>query len=231
MRPLLFLFIFFAAGCTSSAQTATEVNAAIFEKDITAKAVQLLDVRTAGEYRNGHIKGALQANWNNEQEFKERTAALDKNNPVYVYCLSGGRSQAAAAWLRSNGFKNVVELEGGFSSWKRNNKPFEGMPDEKPLTMQEYQQHIAGKEYVLVDFGAEWCPPCKKMEPVINDFLAAHKEIFFYRIDGGVHTNLMKQLNAEGLPTFLFLKNGVEVWRYKGILSLSELQAMWQQKK
>jgi hypothetical protein len=41
----------------------------------------------------------------------------------------------------------------------------------------------------------------------------------------------MKQLNAEGLPTFLLLKNGQEVWRYKGILTLEELIKIWQEKK
>jgi thioredoxin-like negative regulator of GroEL len=84
---------------------------------------------------------------------------------------------------------------------------------------------------VLVDFGAEWCPPCRKMEPIINQFLADQKDIFFLKIDGGVHTNLMQQLNADGLPTFILLKNGEERWRYKGVLTLDELTAVWASKK
>jgi len=202
-----------------------------FEKGLNAKEIQLLDVRTAGEFRNGHIKGSLQANWNNEREFSDRTASLDKSKPVYVYCLSGGRSRAAAAWLVENGFKNVVNLEGGFNSWKRSGKPVEGMPDVKQMTAADYQQQITGKEYVLVDFGAEWCPPCRKMEPVVNDFIAANKNISFLKIDGGIHTDLMKYLNAEVLPTFILLKNGQEVWRYSGVLSSEELKKIWMEKK
>lgn len=227
VASLLFLFL----SCNSGAQTNKEVSADQFEKEIQQTNVQLLDVRTAGEFRNGHIKSALQANWNDQNEFADRTSALDKQKPVYIYCLSGPRSNAAAEWLRANGYQQVVELNGGFSSWKRNGKPVEGMVDVKQMTMVEYQQQIAGKEYVLVDFGAEWCPPCRKMEPIVNAFLAQHKEISFFKIDGGIHTDLMKQLNVEGLPTFILLKKGEEVWRYKGVLTPEELNNIWTSKK
>lgn len=231
MRLIVVSVLFFFVSCNSGAQTVKEVSADQFEKDLQQGDVQLLDVRTAGEYRTGHIKKALQANWNDQKEFAERTTALDKQKPVYVYCLSGPRSSAAAEWLRANGFQQVVELKSGFNGWKRNGKPVEGMADVKQMTIAEYQQQIAGKEYVLVDFGAEWCPPCRKMEPVINEFLAQHKEISFFKIDGGIHTNLMKQLNADGLPTFILLKKGEEVWRYKGVLTAEELNNIWTSKK
>jgi thioredoxin len=173
----------------------------------------------------------LQANWNNADEFKTRTSALDKNRAVYVYCLSGGRSSAAAIWLRQQGFTNVVELRGGFSSWKRADKPVEGMANIPQMTLAEYQQQITGKEYVLVDFGAEWCPPCRKMEPTINEFIANNKNVTLLKIDGGVHTDLMKQLNVEGIPTLLFLKNGTELWRKNGVVEKEELNNMFQSKK
>lgn len=224
------VFVLCIIGCNSKAQTNIELSANEFEKEIT-KEVQLLDVRTAGEYRNGHIKGSLQANWNNTKEFTERVAALDKKKPVLVYCMSGPRSEAACEWLRNNGFKNVVELKGGFSNWKMNGKPVEGTPDTKQLTLAEFNQQIAGKEYVLVDFGAEWCPPCKKMEPIINEFTAENQNIFLLKIDGGIHTDLMKQLNVEGIPFFLLLKNGTELWRQKGIFTKEELKKIWIEKK
>lgn len=231
MRILSVVFFLLAFGCNSDAQKNAELSADEFEKGLANKEVQLLDVRTAGEFRNGHIKGSLQANWNDQQEFTDRTSSLDKTKPVFVYCLSGGRSRAAAAWLIENGFQNVVNMEGGFNSWKRLGKPVEGMADIKQMTLADYQQQVTGKEYVLVDFGAEWCPPCRKMEPIINEFLAENKLITFLKIDGGVHTDLMKQLNAEGLPTFILLKNGREVWRNKGILTKEELNKIWLEKK
>jgi rhodanese-related sulfurtransferase len=231
MRLVLVSLFGLLVSCNIGAQNSREVSVDQFEQELKQPMIQLLDVRTAGEYRSGHIKSALQANWNDPKEFADRTSALNKQQPVYVYCLSGPRSKAAAEWLLANGFQQVVELKDGFSNWKRKGKPVEGTASVKQMTMRDYQQQIAGKEYVLVDFGAEWCPPCRKMEPIINQFLAEQKEIFFLKIDGGMHTNLMEQLQADGLPTFILLKNGVETWRYKGLLTSEELNAVWTSKK
>jgi rhodanese-related sulfurtransferase len=231
MRWLLLYVSVFIAGCNSSAQIYREINADTFEKTMQNEIVQLLDVRTAAEFRTGHIKSALQANWNNEEEFKERTNALDKQKPVYVYCLSGPRSHAAAEWLLKNGFTMVVELKGGIKNWKMQGKPVESTVRIKQMTEQEYQQQITGKSYVLVDFGADWCPPCKKMEPVINSFAKRNTEVFLFKIDGGIHTDLMKTMNIESLPTFILLKNGKEVWRNSGLLTSIELESAWNSKK
>jgi len=230
MRLILIWILFLAMGCSGNAQT-DPVSADEFEKGMMSKDAQLLDVRTAGEFRSGHIKGAMQANWNNEQEFTERIQSLDKNKTVYIYCLGGPRSQHAAEWMRENGFKNVVELAGGLNNWRRSGKPVEGASTIPQMTMAEYQQQIKDKPFVLVDFGAEWCPPCRKMEPVVNELLAKNPGIFFLKIDGGVHFDLMKELNVEGLPTFIILKNGQEIWRRKGEIPAAEFDAVLKEKK
>src|SRR5437870_1437013 len=83
------------------------LNPGSFEKGIAGKNTQLLDVRTAEEFKSGHIAHALQANWKNQEEFRNRVQYIDKTKPVYVYCAAGSRSQAAAQWLRSNGYTTV----------------------------------------------------------------------------------------------------------------------------
>ena len=106
-------------------QNATQVPAVVFDKAIKSKEIQLLDVRTKEEYQQGHIANALQANWNDDTEFEKRTSSLNISKPVYVYCLSGGRSAAAASNLRKKGY-NVVELKGGINAWRNANLPTEG---------------------------------------------------------------------------------------------------------
>lgn len=193
-----------------------------FEKGITTPGVQVLDVRTAGEYQSGHIKNALLADWTNQQQFMDRISYVDKDKPVYVYCLAGGRSNAAAQWMRSNGFKTVVELQGGMNAWKRENKPVEGSSNEPQMTMEQYLASIPKDKTVLVDFGAEWCPPCVKMKPVIDELEKAGG-FTLVNIDAGVHTNLMKELNIEPIPVFIVYKQGKETWRKQGVVSKEEL--------
>jgi len=224
MKKLLVFILIAADFACQSQNTKTSINTEEFEKGINFEGVQLLDVRTAAEYNSGHIKNALQADWTNKDQFKDRTSYMDKDKPVYVYCLSGARSAAAAVWMRNNGYQQVYNLAGGINAWKKDNKEVEGGSNEKQLTMDEYKAAVATDSVILVDFGAKWCPPCVKMEPVLND-LQKDKTISFklLKIDAGIHVNIQKQLAIEALPVFIIYKNGKAVWRKQGLVTKDEL--------
>jgi thioredoxin len=212
--------------CTSLAQTNKDVDATTFQNDITKDSVQILDVRTAGEYQNGHIKNAMLADWMNQQQFKDRVQYLDKSKPVLVYCASGGRSGKAAQWLAQNGFTNIENLKGGFTQWKAENKPVEGASNAPQINEKDYAAYVTAANIVLIDFGAEWCPPCRKMEPVLNELQTELKHKFkLVKVDGGINTNIMQLQNVDALPTFIIYKNGKEVWRKQGVVEKSELLA------
>lgn len=197
-----------------------------FEKAISNPNVQVLDVRTAAEYNSGHLKKSLQADWYNQQQFKERTSNMDKSKPVYVYCLTGIRSAAAVKQLKQNGFSNVQDLKDGLTAWKLTNKPVEGATKVKQITLAEYNIQVKTNKPVLVDFGAEWCPPCKKMKPVIaqlkNEAANKYKVV---NVDGATQIDIQKQLKIEAFPVFIVYKNGKEVWRKQGIVTLDELES------
>lgn len=215
-----------AFACNTTAQKNT-TDANSFEKEINNNTVQLLDVRTATEFKTGHLQNALQADWTNSTQFKERTQHLDKTKPVYVYCLGGPRSFDAADYLKQQGFNTVIALEGGINAWKKAGKPVENGSNEKQLTIEDYNQLVQKNETILVDFGATWCPPCKKMEPVLATLQQkAAGKYNLVKIDGGVHLIIMQQLKVEALPTFIIYKNGKEVWRKQGIVSLEEFMGL-----
>ena len=196
-----------------------------FERQLARKESQLLDVRTSEEYSAGHIRNSLQADWLNRKEFIDIVQHLDKNQSLYVYCGSGVRSNDAAKWLRADGFQNVFELENGFISWKKNSKEVEAETTISQMSMAEYQALINASPVLLIDFGAKWCPPCKKMEPILQQLQNAISEKFsLVKIDGGSHTEIMKNLQVEKLPTFIVYKQGKEVWRKQGIVSIEELK-------
>ena len=223
LNNIITTLVFSAVIFSCTAQTKPSLTAGEFEKEITTKEnIQILDVRTPGEYFSGHIKHALQADWNDKKEFERRLGYVDKNKPVYVYCLAGGRSAAAADKMRKMGYENVYELKGGTNAWRAANKPLEGNSNEKQMSLDEFNATVTGSKTVLVDFGAEWCPPCKKMKPIIDSL---ENEMYnIIKVDGGTQTQLCKELNITAFPTFIVYKNGKEVERKQGVFTKNELK-------
>jgi rhodanese-related sulfurtransferase len=220
---LLFL-IFITSSCKSQNSQTVVLNAGDFKKAITDSNVQILDVRTLTEFQSGHIKNALLADWNNSVEFKEKIQYIDKGKTVYVYCLAGSRSNAAAEWMRKNGFSNVIELKGGVNAWKKAGNPLENAVAQKQISLAEYETWIPAEGIALVDVGAAWCPPCVKMKPVVEE-LQQDTSLHFklVNIDAGVHTAIMQQLEIESIPSFIIYKNKKMVWKKEGIVSKQEL--------
>ena len=78
--------------------------------------VQLIDVRTSEEYSKGFIEEAQNIDYNST-DFANKISKLDKNKPVLLYCAMGGRSSKASKVFKSQGFKKIYDLKGGFLSW------------------------------------------------------------------------------------------------------------------
>ena len=193
------------------------ISTKAFSAAVTQSGAQILDVRTAGEYQSGHIANALQANWLDPKEFKNRTQHLDKSKMIYIYCQSGGRSASAQAVLMDAGYK-VVNLEGGMSNWKMQQMPVEGVGNTVQMRVVDFEKVLQSNEYVLVDIGAIWCPPCRKMQPIMDALKQTPpKPFYFLAVDGGQDMDVMKSVKADDLPTFILYKNGVEVWRKVGV--------------
>lgn len=223
---IIFLFAFNTVSCL--AQIKTSLTASEFEAGIVNKdSVQLLDVRTAQEYNSGHLKNALLADWKDKNEFERRIGFIDKQKPVYIYCLGGGRSAAAAAKMRAAGYVNVFELKGGINAWKADSKEIEGQTNEKQMSREDLDKAINASRIVLVDFGAEWCPPCRQMQPVLKNLQKNNPGKFtLVKVDGGKDEALLKQYSVTALPVFILFKNGKQVWRKDGVAAEKEIAAL-----
>ena len=90
----------------------------------------LIDVREHAEYEAGHIRGATlvprgiieaAADPTYPKHVPELTQARDRQ--VVVYCATSGRSAMAAAVLQMMGFKNVINLAGGYTRWVADGMP------------------------------------------------------------------------------------------------------------
>ncbi|KAA0991083.1 thioredoxin domain-containing protein [Dyadobacter aurulentus] len=193
-----------------------------FERQISSnEKTQLLDVRTPNEYQDGHLRNAKNINYK-DPNFRQLVSGLDKNKPVYVYCLSGGRSGAAAKILRESGFNKIYDLKGGYLKWSAAGKKTEGTSASESvsaISKTDFQHLIASDKVVLVDFYAPWCAPCQKMLPTVKKLTSEYSgKAKIQTINYDQNKTLAKELKIEEVPTFLLYKSGKLVMRKEGLL-------------
>ena len=93
-----------------------------FAELIADSSVVILDVRTAAEYAEGHIQGAVLIDQGQSDFMEKAKEALPTDTTIAVYCRSGRRSANAAGKLADVGYK-CVNLKGGIMAWKDANMP------------------------------------------------------------------------------------------------------------
>lgn len=111
--------------CSRGSGESSISQADLAERIGARRAPVILDVRTASEFRSGHIPGAINIPFN---ELSWRLGALDAggDREIVVYCERGGRAMAAASELRRSGFSTVLPLQGGMSAWRASRLPCVG---------------------------------------------------------------------------------------------------------
>ena len=92
-----------------------------FSELIEDSCVVLLDVRTASEYAEGHIEGAILIDQGQSDFIEKAKATLPTDKKIAIYCRSGRRSANAAGKLAAEGYK-CVNLKGGIIAWKEAGK-------------------------------------------------------------------------------------------------------------
>ncbi len=113
---LLLLLVSFAACSQTTTTGFKNIDTKSFAEKMKEKEVVVLDVRTPGEYKEGHIPSAVLIDFYNP-DFAGQVEALDKNKTYLVYCASGKRSSNAAQMMSEKGFKEIYNLKGGFNGW------------------------------------------------------------------------------------------------------------------
>lgn len=115
MKYLVFIFIMTTFMACQSADFKS-VDVQQFEHMIEETTVVRLDVRTAAEYAEGHIPGAMLIDAMQPQFVEQVKQQITTEQPIALYCRSGRRSKQAASLLAAEGY-TVVELNTGFLSW------------------------------------------------------------------------------------------------------------------
>ena len=95
-------------------ETLTSISANTFAKELNKNSVNVLDVRKDGEYRIQHVENATFFPLNDIHNGNMNT--LDANKTYHIYCAGGYRSVITASILKAKGYKNLVDVAGGFEA-------------------------------------------------------------------------------------------------------------------
>ncbi len=123
MKRLTFLLALLSlAVALPAADKPKDVSVNEAQKLIQEGKVLVLDVRTPEEFKEGHIEGAVNIDFNGK-DFAAQIQRLDPSKPVLVHCQGGGRSGRSLPLLEQLSFPQVYHLHEGFGEWEAAGKP------------------------------------------------------------------------------------------------------------
>ena len=94
------------------------------------------------------------------------------------------------------------------------------------ITKDNLQEVLDTNEFVVLDFGADWCGPCKILAPIIATLAEENAgKAIISKIDVDKHKELAAKYSIRNIPTILFFKNAIIVDKHTGMCSKSYLQA------
>jgi thioredoxin 1 len=225
----LFFFLLHMVMDTDAQNRETiQVSSQEFSRIISAEPGVLLDVRTQREFKNGHIRNAGQLNYY-AFGFKNKLLLLPKDQPVYLYCNTGYRSERAANYLVKNGYTQVYNLQHGIMEWELENLPVVVDPDAQPdmddrFEPEDFANLLQNNTLVFVDFYAPWCGPCRQMMPMIDSLkVEYHERLPIMKVNADASKRLMRELKMVSLPYMVLYVSGEVVFEHKGLIDRQNL--------
>jgi|BEDMetMinimDraft_2_1075160.scaffolds.fasta_scaffold00528_12 thioredoxin len=94
------------------------------------------------------------------------------------------------------------------------------------LTIENFKDVISSNKLVIVDFWAEWCGPCKFMEPIIDELARKYENVVFGKVNVDEEPVLTQNFNIMSIPTFIIFKNGKPQEVIVGARSKRDLEAI-----
>lgn len=94
------------------------------------------------------------------------------------------------------------------------------------LTQQNFQEEVKNSQMpVLIDFFADWCPPCKMLAPIYEQLSEEFEgNVKFTKVNVDKEQSLAQKFNVESIPVIVMIKDGEEIDRIVGGTSEKELK-------
>ena len=126
--------------------------------------------------------------------------------------------------MRSEGYKEVVELNGGIMKWRAAGLPETTKTGSAGMSKSQFDLLLNTDQLVLIDFYADWCASCKLMAPYLEELKKEKAgKVTIIRINADDNQALTKDLKVDALPTLQLYKNKTLKWSNTGYISKEEV--------
>ncbi|WP_448319717.1 thioredoxin [Streptomyces sp. CO7] len=92
------------------------------------------------------------------------------------------------------------------------------------LTKENFDQTVTENEFVLIDFWADWCGPCKQFAPVYEKAAEANPDLVFAKVDTEAQPELAQAFGIQSIPTLMIVRDQVAVFAQPGALPAPVLE-------
>lgn len=93
------------------------------------------------------------------------------------------------------------------------------------ITDESLVEVLDTDQLVVLDFWAEWCGPCRALSPIIDELAKDNPDVVIGKIDASENGKSALDYNITSIPCVVFIKNGTEIDRFRGLQSKPTLQA------
>ncbi|KGE13814.1 thioredoxin domain-containing protein [Sphingobacterium deserti] len=184
---------------------------------------QILDARSLEEYEQAHLPSAIQID-QQAADFERKIGKLDKGSPVFIYSIQTGRSQRLAEHLSKLSFHKIYVLSPGIAAWVGSGYPLVvSETNEKRISLEAFHTALTADEYVLVSFGSNYCPPCKKVIPVLDSLQRRSNDLRVVKVEIDVNPDIIKAYGVKTIPTTTLYRSGTAIWTKTGIPTVDEI--------